>query len=296
MKKGFAVIGAIALAVGIVLFTAGMTALGWDFTALGTTKYVTNTHEITEAFSSIALVTDTADITFVPTEGACRVVCCERENGLHRVFVENGTLTVGLEEQRAWYEHISVNIASPKITVYLPQGVYGHVGIKTDTGAVEMPKEFQFESADISLSTGRIRWSASVEEEAKLRTHTGHVQVEDISLQSLSVTVSTGKAELKNIRCETLRSKGSTGDILLENVIASGQLSVERDTGDVTLDGCDAAEIFIETDTGDITGTLLTEKVFDAHSDTGRVAVPKTGSGGSCKLNTDTGDIKITVK
>ena len=64
----------------------------------------------------------------------------------------------------------------------------------------------------------------------------------------------------------------------------------------MTLDGCDAAEIFIETDTGDITGTLLTEKVFDAHSDTGRVAVPKTGSGGSCKLNTDTGDIKVTVK
>lgn len=296
MNKRWMLAGAVVLVVGLVLFAAGMTALGWDFTALGTTKYVTNTHEITEDFSSLALVTDTADITFVPTEGQCRVVCYERENGLHRVFVEDGTLTVQLEGQRAWYEHIGVNFASPKITVYLPQGVYGHVGIKTDTGAVEMPEDFQFKNADVSVSTGHIRWSASVEEAAKLRTDTGYVQVEDISLQSLSVTVSTGRAELKNIHCETLSSEGNTGDILLENVIASGRLSVERDTGAVTLDGCDAAEIFIETDTGDITGTLLTDKVFVAHSDTGRVEVPKTGSGGTCKLDTATGDIKVTVK
>ena len=73
------------------------------------------------------------------------------------------------------------------------------------------------------------------------------------------------------------------------------KFSVTRTTGYVKLDGCDASEIVIKTDTGDVTGTLLTEKVFIAHTDTGRVKVPNTTSGGRCEITTDTGNIKITI-
>ena len=58
----------------------------------------------------------------------------------------------------------------------------------------------------------------------------------------------------------------------------------------------DAATLSIKTDTGDVTGTLLTEKTFDAKASTGDVDVPKTTAGGVCKIRTDTGDICINIE
>ena len=82
----------------------------------------------------------------------------------------------------------------------------------------------------------------------------------------------------------------------LTDVVADGMLSVQRSTGDVTLNGCDAAEITVQTDTGDVTGSLLSEKVFVTETDTGRVEVPKTAAGGTCTVTTDTGNILLEVK
>ena len=81
----------------------------------------------------------------------------------------------------------------------------------------------------------------------------------------------------------------------MADVIAVGMISVERSTGDVKLDSCDAGEISVTTDTGDVTGSLLTDKVFITQTDTGRVNVPETTSGGKCRIFTDTGDIQIEI-
>ena len=90
-------------------------------------------------------------------------------------------------------------------------------------------------------------------------------------------------------------SSGNTGDIVLDNVITEEKLSLERSTGDVRFESCDAAEIFVKTDTGDVTGTLLTDKVFLAQSNTGELAVPNSVVGGRCEISTNTGDIKIDI-
>ena len=101
---------------------------------------------------------------------------------------------------------------------------------------------------------------------------------------------------LRNVTCENLTSNGNTGDLDLMNVIANGKFSLERSTGDIKFDKCDASEIFIKTDTGDLTGSLLSEKVFIVSTDTGNIDVPKTVSGGRCEITTDTGDVKLSVK
>ena len=82
---------------------------------------------------------------------------------------------------------------------------------------------------------------------------------------------------------------------MLKNVIANEKFDIERSTGDVKLELCDAAEILIRTDTGSVTGSLMSDKVFIVSADTGRVNVPKTTSGGVCQITTDTGDIRITI-
>ena len=306
------------IAVGLMLFGSMMTALKWDFGGLSTVKYDENEYVLDEAIHSISVVTRTADIVVVPSQegGSASVSCYEQEKLHHAVSVRDGVLTVELEDTRKWYERIVVmSFKTPKITVTLPAGEYGSLSVKASTGDVEIAKDFAFESIDASVSTGDVKNSASAAKSVAIRATTGGISLENISAGALKLSVSTGrvtltdvdcagdveievstgKSILRDVTCQNLISSGDTGDISLKNVIASGGFSIERSTGDVDFEGCDAAEITIKTDTGDVEGSFLTEKVFIPHSDTGKVSVPDTKSGGVCRITTDTGDIKITI-
>lgn len=320
MKKAlklWLVIGVLLVLIGGAVFGGVMMVLKWDFAKLSTDRYEMNDYTVDEAFRSIAVDTQTAEVVFVPSEdGACRVVCYENKKVRHSVSVTDGVLTVRAVDSRKWYEHISLfGFSSPKLTVYLPLEAYAALSVKGSTGAVEIPDDFGFENIDVSVSTGKVTCLASASVGAKITASTGSIEMRDASFGALelsvstgtvtvfgvdctgdiSIDVSTGKTQLTDVTCKNLISEGSTGDIFLKNVIASERFSIERDTGDVKFDGCDAAELFIETDTGDVEGSLLTEKVFVAKSDTGRIRVPSSATGGRCEITTDTGNILISL-
>lgn len=264
------------VALGCIMFSVVMTRNHWDFTKLSTVKYETNTYEVTDDFNSISMLTDTADILFVQSDDKiCKVVCYEMSDMKHTTTVQNDTLTINVTDEREWYDHIGITLGSPKITVYLPKTEYDSLVIKEDTGDIEVPKDFKFGSIDISTSTGDI-------------TITGVTCEGDIV-----INVSTGRANLTDIKCKSFISDGSTGDISLKNVIVTEKFSIERSTGDVKFDACDATEIWVETDTGDVTGNLLSEKIFITQTSTGDVHVPKSTNGGKCEITTSTGDIYI---
>lgn len=317
ITKIWLIIAASLVLVGCIIFGGVMTMLKWDFTKVSTGKYETHNYEIDENFNNISIVTDTADIVIVPSENQkTSVVCHEQKNVKHSVTVQSSKLVIEIVDARKWYEYIGINLGTPKITVYIPQGEYGALFVKSSTGNVEIPKEFKFENIDISESTGNVTNYASASENIIIKTNTGNIRVENVSANTLELSVSTGgvtvsnvtcegdvkikvstgKTNLTNIECKNVISSGNTGDISLKNVNAAEKFSIERSTGDVKFDGCDAAEVFVKTDTGDVTGTLLSEKVFIVETDTGKVDVPKTVNGGRCEITTDTGDINISIK
>lgn len=315
--KVWLIIATSLVLIGCILFAGVMTTLSWDFTKLSTTKYVTNTYEISKAFDGISMNTDTADITFALSDnGKCAVECYEEEKTKHSVTVEDDTLIIKEIDNKSWYDNIGINFSSPKITIYLPKTNYTSLFIEESTGSINLPQNFKFEDANISLTTGNVNFSASASELIKIKTSTGSINIKDISAGALelsvstgkvsvsdvicegdiNINVSTGKADLNNIECKNLTSNGDTGDILLNHTIAAEKFSIKRDTGDVKFNSSDAAEIFVETDTGDVIGNLLTNKVFITHTDTGKIDIPKTVSGGRCVIKTDTGDIKLKIK
>lgn len=302
--------------VGCILFAGVMFTIGWDFSKLSTVRYETNTHEIVEPFSEISLTTDTADIVFaLSDDGKCRVACYEEENAKHAVTVENGVLIVKIDDQKSWYDGIGFYFGSPSITVYLPKAEYDALSVSESTGNVEIPEDLSFGRVDISASTGSVDFYVAARETVRIKTSTGKLCVENTSVGALDLSVTTGKVTvsgvtcagaitvdvstgevyLADIACENVISSGSTGEITLRNVIAAEKFSIERSTGNVKFDGSDAAEIFVRTDTGNVTGSLLTDKVFITQTDTGDVDVPKTVTGGSCEIKTDTGDIEIKI-
>lgn len=302
--------------VGVLLFASLLTACQWEAADLESDSYVTNTYEIREDFTNLSVDVDTADVFLVKSEdGVCRVECYEHEKETHTAAVQGGTLVIRLAEERAWYDYIDIAFKSPKITVYLPETQYAALSVSADTGDIDIPQGFRFESVDLSTDTGSIDFYASASGGVKAETDTGSITMEHSSADSLDLTastgwmkvshvscvgdirlrISTGKTDLTDIRCRQLTSHGDTGAISLRDVIATERLTIRRDTGDVSLDGCDAEDISITTDTGDVEGSLLSDKIFFAESDTGRVDVPQSMSGGKCEIQTDTGNIKIQV-
>ncbi|MBO7398262.1 MAG: DUF4097 family beta strand repeat protein [Clostridia bacterium] len=317
MKKVFLIIAAVLVTLGIVLTGAAFAIGSFSFKSLDTGEVVTETFPVDGAFSKVEVSSSIADVVFVKSgDGNASVVCTERENRKFDVKVENGTLKVTQEERKNWFADFNFfSFKKTSATLCLPAGSYESLKIESDTGNITVPKDFSFGSAGIQSDTGDVTLECPVSGLLKVKTSTGDIKISGITAGELdlkastgritvdsvacagrfAVSVSTGKTSLTSVTCKDLVSNGSTGTLTLTDVIASGRFDIERDTGDVKFDRCDAAEIKVKTDTGDVTGTLLTEKVFITKTDTGKVSVPSAASGGRCEIETDTGDIKISI-
>lgn len=315
--KTMLITASVLIIAGGIIFVGVMSVFKWNFSNLSTAKYETNSYDIGEAFDSISVNTDIADVEFLRSDdGKRRVECYEEENAKHTVDVKGGTLSIDIDNKKKWYNYVGFNFETPKITVYLDDSDYNALTVKSSTGHVTVPKNFKFESIDIELSTGDVKCMASASGLIKIKATTGSITVSGANAKELDLTATTGKVtlsdiacegdvkvdtttgktELTELKCENLMSTGSTGAAVLKCVTATKKLSVTRSTGKITLDSSDGGELFLKTSTGDVNGSLLTDKVFVTHTSTGSIDVPKTTSGGVCEISTSTGNIKITVK
>ena len=320
MSKGikiWMIVGASLILLGALIFVGVMSVMGWDFKKLSTEKYETNTYSIDSEYKNITLITDTANVTVLPSQDGKTVIeCYEKEKEKHAVSVEgDGTLTVKVVDERSWYDHISIGFNSPKITLYIPEGEYGSLYIKGTTGDVKIAKDFSFSDITAEGTTGDVECYASSAEKTSIRISTGDVLVENITCGSLDLKTTTGsiiarrincsgavnsevrigKCEMDTLSCRRFNVKAGTGDITLKGVIAYETMRVDGTTGDVELYRCDASELDLTTTTGDIEGTLLTDKVFTYKTNTGDVDLPESISGGICRVKTVTGDIEIDI-
>lgn len=315
--KIWLITAAALVALGLIFFAGVMTNYDWDFTKLSTVTYVTNTYKVHGEFDKISIHLDTTEIEFVPTEDEdCNIVCFEAENVRHSTTVQNGTLVIDTTDTRKWYDHISISLGTPKMTVYLPQNEYVSLFIETDTGNITIPKGFSFETLkidgdtsdvdcfssifntiEVEVSTGDINVDTITVGQLNLTTTTGDIKVNSVTVKNdIDIETDTGKVTLTDAFCLDIVAKSDTGTMILKNAIATGSFSIESDTGDVKLKNSDATQISVKTSTGDVIGTLLSEKIFITQTDTGRVNVPKTTNGGKCEVSTHTGDIKLEIK
>ena len=351
MKKWFTIAGLLII-LGGSIFTMSACKGGWSMGG----KHEEKTVNVTDNFSGIDIITNTADISFLPSDdGSCKIVSKDIKKIKYTANIEDGILKIKAEDTRKWFERL-FNMRSSALTVYLPLGEYTSLSIDESTGNITIPEGYKFGNVDIKLSTGNIDLKNIICGDFSLKLSTGDTCINGITCKSFTSTgstgditvnnitatgntsisrstgninintanlggnlstetdtgnnnaknvtclgnfeleVSTGTSELSNITCANFSSEGDTGNLIMNNVIATGKFSIERDTGDVKFNGCDAAEIYVETDTGNVTGTLLSEKIFQTNTDTGSVNVPDSWSGGKCKIETDTGDIKISIE
>lgn len=269
-------------------------------------------------------------------DGKLRVVCYDKKNLNHRISVSRGELKIEIDDARRWYQKIfntcspsitlylpktdfsALNVESDTGNLKVSSGfIFNSINIALSTGDVEISGvecdgnfNIRVSTGDVALediscgrfesfgSTGDITvHNLTAKEGASIERSTGSIDLYNLNLAgNLDTRVSTGKSKLSSVTCDNFTSVGDTGNLEMSNVVAKGRLSVERDTGKVDFDGCDAAEVYIETSTGDVEGSFLTDKIVFARTSTGKIDVPKLTSGGRCEIETSTGDIEISIK
>lgn len=315
MKK-LAWIGCILVLLGVALCVVSAARAGFDWEKLSTVPLVTKTHSIDGAVSSIIVEGGEDSIRLLPAgAGECRVVCTENENGSlsYDVSATDGVLSVRVRDQRRWYEHIGVFIASGGVELYLPQGDYESLTVRTSSGSVHVPKDFSFDQVQLESSSGSVNFSAGVEgaltaktssgrisisdtasQEAALRSQSGSIVLERVGTEkALKASSASGRVSLTDVSCGALAVETSSGGIRLTDVVAAEFIDARSSSGSVRLKRCDGAELSIRTSSGSVSGTLLSDKIFLADSSSGSVNVPRTVTGGVCEVTTSSGSIKL---
>ena len=332
-SKIWLIVSAALILLGGVLFVAVMAAGDWDFSGLsGGTE--DGSIAVSEGFDSILILGDTEDIRILPAEDGHATVAYKAGEGTTlTATVTDGTLTVSTSDDLPWYRRF-FDFADTEITLYLPRAAYTALTVDISTGDTEIAAGLSFHTLDIDVSTGDVHLYADADA-VSIKGSTADVEVKDAVLGSLRVevstgdialsslrcrgavdlTVSTGKITLADVDCADLTTVGDTGDLTASDVAVAGTIRVERSTGDVMLQSllaiaieiktstgdvtfasADADKITVETSSGDVGGTLCSAKIFIPRSSSGKIRVPDSTAGGTCRITTSSGDIEITVE
>ena len=330
--KRLTTLAAVLLLLGAILLgVTACTGAGGDGSRAE--NYEKKSYEITDEIHDITISDITADVSVLPYDGdVVRIETYGHKKMIRAIDASDGNLSISVKDERDWWDFISLGQLS-YVKVYLPDRVYGSLDISITTGDVNIG-EFKLDSITVEATTGDVTNRADSLSDITLTTTTGDVQnygsaagalritattgdvkVDNASVGSttvdsgsggvlisslassgdLGISVTTGDIYLSAVSCGGLGVDGGTGFIQLSKVVAFGDISVDNTTGDVRLDLCDGKNIYIDVTTGDVTGRILTEKVFSADSATGDVKVPDYGSGGTCRINATTGDIRIEL-
>ena len=309
----------VCLAAGLLISFVALAALDFNFFEMGTMEPVTNTYAVSEGFTKISVWGSECDVRLIPSEdAACTVLCNETDRITHVVTVRNGTLTIERTDDRKWFEHIGFmwSYWGPiEVIVYLPEGAYDDLYIRTASGDVDVPGDFSFTQAEVDGVSGSIRFAADVKGALRLKAVSGSIQVGGVAPETLTVESTSGKVavdaaevgeafscktvsgdqRIDRVTCRNASVYSTSGVVVASDLVASEQIRMEAVSGSLKLERCDADTLWLKTVSGDVTGTLRTEKAFLASTVSGSVHVPDSGAGGTCEVRTVSGSIRLDV-
>jgi hypothetical protein len=281
--KIFAIISACVLALGTLLFGAGMVAThgNWEevkdaFTVDDDYQKVVKTG--TELPNNVIVDAKDNTVEFLhSSDNTYRIEYYESDDDYYVFASENGVLTLtNFRKFRfSWW-----GIKSPEVSavrIYLPNDYSGAINAKVSTGTVNLTDYPKVCELTITASTGEIRISNTA------------------VFGSLKATASTGEITLENITAASLTANASTGEVHINNAVISGITTLGISTGDIKYYNSESASVRCIASTGDIDiGNLKTDAI-EARASTGSIAIELIGNEDeyTADLEASLGDIRF---
>lgn len=227
-------------------------------------------------------------------------------------IVVGGMIFMGVMQKLKW-DFTKLSTVKYETNEYEIQEEYDNISILTNTGDVEVMMSQDNNTKVICREQVKVKHAVTVNKNTlEIKVEDSRKWYEHIEIafgnskitvylpqeqyEKLSVKSNTGDTFVEQVSAKIIHIEGTTGNVSLKNVIAKEKISIKIGTGDVIFDASDAQDISVKTSTGNVKGTLLSDKIYLVETNTGKIDVPKTTTGGVCEITTSTGDIKIRVK
>lgn len=276
-KKILIIAGCALLAAAVILFCGGMSAAGWDFSALGTVHYEERTFTAEEEVRSVTVRYETADVCVRFDENAerARVLYPVREGGTAHVSLQDGALTVEEESRFTFGSLFQWDLESPQLTVELPAGTACALDIETDG---DIAAEGSAPAAAVRLASGN-----------------GDVRAAGLYAADAEFSSANGDVTLEEVQADTVRARSDNGGVTARGVAAT-VLECSADNGTVRIENVQAERIAVTTDNGDaVFAGAVRAATFTCETKTGDIRVEEGGvlNADELTLTTDTGDIEV---
>lgn len=285
--KVFIILGVLLLAAGIILFIGGMSAVGWDFSALNTVRYENRTYE-EQSGSVTALQVDYTDaaiaVEYSETAEKISVSYPVRQNERGEdtaeieISKENGVLSI--TEHQNWQNnlfqwnidldiHFGGEDNSPVVRITLPAGREYSLTLGTGNGSIRLQANGALSSLALHTENGSIRAQAEtplhIGGNATFQTENGSVTVSNIEAEGdLALHTSNGSVSAENVSAKNITVTTEHGDVTLTDAAADTALTAQTSTGRISLCGEIAANsLTAKTETGAI---LLRDGTIDANA------------------------------
>ena len=274
-------------------------------------------YDITSPFSSVTVQVGGTDVNIRRSSDDTAYVRAYETDGLtYDVTVDDGVLTIRERDTRPWYALIGIHFADRDLTIYLPERMYTALSYEGASGDFDSEENrISFGDVNLKSASGDISFDSSASGTVTVSTQSGDIDLSrsdaaalscttqsgDIDLSygevgTLSVSTLSGDIDLSYGEVGTLLVSTLSGEIELERVTAQTSLSIETSSGRVSFSSCDAPAVVLKSKSGDIRGSLLTGKRFDITTSSGRIdCPPSSDQGGTCRIETRSGDVRISV-
>lgn len=103
----------------------------------------------------------------------------------------------------------------------------------------------------------------------------------------------SGDVTINGITARTLNVEGDSGDIKISTLIDIDSLDVENDTGDIKIENVSGEHVKVETETGEVTLNSICVSYLGAEADTGSIMLTSINATQNLIISTDTGDVDI---
>ncbi len=312
MKKTIIIISCILVALGLVI-TGVSLLLGGSFEE--DTQRVT--YDIEGDFTDIDIKTSDANIIVKSSEsGKSYVECDESDKITYKVEIKNGRLLIE-EDIKSFLAFFGIRFSARMCILYLSNDSYGELEINSGSGRIDCTDQsLSFSDAEVNSASGDVFLASRISEDVEIATSSGDITVNGSELSSLKIATASGSISLsdiisegaakitsasgdihaENINSGSLKMSSSSGKITLKSALVSGISELNTGSGDIELISSDSGEYNIETGSGNVWGTLLSTKLFDVSTGSGRINVPPSENGGKCKIKTGSGNINISIE
>lgn len=287
----------------LVIFALGLIAFGLTF--IGVSYALNIKHNkpdstgcnLVEPFANVLIDVNAENVSILPTTDEHGYVRYEKTDKItYSIQIRNGALHIAVQDNRSWFDYIGIYATPQKIELYLPQIAYESLSVTTLSGNIVCEEGLSFATAKLHSTSGKIDFRSTTSNNLTANSTSGSITIANFDNAQVKAESTSGRIICENGRAEFVTIHSTSGHVSLSNVLAEKSIQIETTSGGILLDRCDGESLILKSTSGAIRGTLLSEKNFQAKSNSGSIHVPASNtSAGMCKISTTSGSIHIEI-